>query len=429
MSMTKISTLLASIALASSSTFVQAYQIAPNPNPFGNTIKIIDEDAENLIAFTSYGSILIESTNGILTNNSYLLFSGGSLNNYGNFEGNGKLTIIESGSLNNYGTMNSSEAEIFQSGINNVGVMNSYGSFRASESSLNNSGTLNSYGSIVIDEMYSRSHMDNTGTLNNYGSLEFSHSTLTNGSGGIFNNYGNSILKNSSGLYNDSILNNYGTLTNKIGTQYPHNGFYNNNIFTNNARLENHTEIYGSGVYTQDAGETINNGIFNQASLQINGGEVSGIGSFTGDVTIANGATVRPGGTLTFNSDFHSSGDLILEIAGTETGQYDALVINGNADFTGGDILFAFNNDFHPSVGDHWNFLLGDSITGLESLNVSFSGLPNSNGIKGDITLNNLGGHMVITSIPEPETYAMLLAGLGFLGFVVRRKKRSLQDK
>ena len=29
----------------------------------------------------------------------------------------------------------------------------------------------------------------------------------------------------------------------------------------------------------------------------------------------------------------------------------------------------------------------------------------------------------VTVSIPEPQTYAMLLAGLGFLGFVVRRKK------
>jgi hypothetical protein len=30
--------------------------------------------------------------------------------------------------------------------------------------------------------------------------------------------------------------------------------------------------------------------------------------------------------------------------------------------------------------------------------------------------------HAFITAVPEPETYAMLLAGLGMLGFMLRRK-------
>jgi hypothetical protein len=29
-----------------------------------------------------------------------------------------------------------------------------------------------------------------------------------------------------------------------------------------------------------------------------------------------------------------------------------------------------------------------------------------------------------VTAVPEPETYAMMLAGLGLLGWVTRRKKR-----
>lgn len=32
----------------------------------------------------------------------------------------------------------------------------------------------------------------------------------------------------------------------------------------------------------------------------------------------------------------------------------------------------------------------------------------------------------VVTSVPEPETYAMMLAGLGLLGFVARRRKQKL---
>lgn len=33
------------------------------------------------------------------------------------------------------------------------------------------------------------------------------------------------------------------------------------------------------------------------------------------------------------------------------------------------------------------------------------------------------GGNLVATPVPEPETYAMLLAGLGAVGFLARRRK------
>ncbi|WP_317205306.1 FxDxF family PEP-CTERM protein [Janthinobacterium sp.] len=32
------------------------------------------------------------------------------------------------------------------------------------------------------------------------------------------------------------------------------------------------------------------------------------------------------------------------------------------------------------------------------------------------------GGDLTVSAVPEPETYAMLLAGLGLLGFAARRK-------
>ena len=34
--------------------------------------------------------------------------------------------------------------------------------------------------------------------------------------------------------------------------------------------------------------------------------------------------------------------------------------------------------------------------------------------------------HLAVTPIPEPETYAMLIAGLGLMGFVARRRQRKL---
>jgi hypothetical protein len=34
------------------------------------------------------------------------------------------------------------------------------------------------------------------------------------------------------------------------------------------------------------------------------------------------------------------------------------------------------------------------------------------------------GNSLIFAPIPEPESYAMMLAGLGFLGFMARRRKQ-----
>ena len=33
-----------------------------------------------------------------------------------------------------------------------------------------------------------------------------------------------------------------------------------------------------------------------------------------------------------------------------------------------------------------------------------------------------------VTAVPEPETYALLLAGLGAVGFIARRRQRELKS-
>lgn len=41
--------------------------------------------------------------------------------------------------------------------------------------------------------------------------------------------------------------------------------------------------------------------------------------------------------------------------------------------------------------------------------------------------LNGAGAKFTVTAVPEPETYAMMLAGLGALAFVARRRRRERQ--
>lgn len=47
-------------------------------------------------------------------------------------------------------------------------------------------------------------------------------------------------------------------------------------------------------------------------------------------------------------------------------------------------------------------------------------------GADGDRKVGSLmGEHLVVSAVPEPQTYAMMLGGLGLLGFMARRRKRA----
>jgi hypothetical protein len=103
------------------------------------------------------------------------------------------------------------------------------------------------------------------------------------------------------------------------------------------------------------------------------------------------------------------------------------LNINGNANFTGGNIRFDFINGFNAAAGNYWDFLLASTITGWDNLGFSFNGLGAGLGWSFS-RLDNGSERLMLASntlspIPEPETYAMLLAGLGILGFTARRRK------
>lgn len=80
-------------------------------------------------------------------------------------------------------------------------------------------------------------------------------------------------------------------------------------------------------------------------------------------------------------------------------------------------------NDMMSGIS-YGSYIYSDSDSGLyRSLVLNDDGISALNGaIGGEF---GIGGHLVvIASIPEPRTYAMLLAGLGWLGFTAYRRKR-----
>ncbi|MCX9158305.1 FxDxF family PEP-CTERM protein [Niveibacterium sp. 24ML] len=69
------------------------------------------------------------------------------------------------------------------------------------------------------------------------------------------------------------------------------------------------------------------------------------------------------------------------------------------------------------------------SLYSLESSTVSFSGLSTGDyklgffGFGGGVTAVSFAANAIAAPVPEPETYAMLLAGLGMIGAIARRRR------
>jgi probable HAF family extracellular repeat protein len=88
----------------------------------------------------------------------------------------------------------------------------------------------------------------------------------------------------------------------------------------------------------------------------------------------------------------------------------DAGQVVGNSTTGGGAHAFV----------DH-AFITGPNGAGMTDLNALVS-VPGGDVLTAANGINNLGQVSVIAMIPEPDTYAMLLAGLSMLGFIARRR-------
>ena len=81
--------------------------------------------------------------------------------------------------------------------------------------------------------------------------------------------------------------------------------------------------------------------------------------------------------------------------------------------------------------GSGFGFLTFDTVNTLNDGIYSVVDINNGASLTGFADTSGAITRFVSTSVsavPEPETYAMMLAGLGILGFVARRKKRVIRD-
>ena len=251
--------------------------------------------------------------------------------------------------------------------------------------------------------------------LVNFGRIEANGSVnpVSIGAGGVFTNRGELIVNG----------------TAPTAFQVSGGQFFNEGTFTVAA---------GSGFYgnvTQTAGVTTVQGTMQDGIFFLKGGLLKGVGDFLGSISNQGGTFApgtSPGSTMVVNYT-QTAGDLVLEIDGDDAGFRDHLTILGNANFYGGRIVVDLT-DYHgtgmPTLND---LLTVNGTLRLASPNpaittttiIEFLGL--APGMNANAVWNGNSLEVTLTTpIPEPETYALLLAGLGLVGFAARRRRRSL---
>ena len=163
-----------------------------------------------------------------------------------------------------------------------------------------------------------------------------------------------------------------------------------------------------------------------------------GVGSPGSIDIIVSGLTDPTGGfslTLGFNNTFLSS----VSFLNDPGGKMGAAPLDLSGGFAGGSLDLFFVADASISLADLTtsegasftlatvNFMgLADGLSPLTLSNVVLSTFDGSADLAGVTSVNGqiCVGNCAINPVPEPETYALMLAGLGVVGFMSSRRRR-----
>lgn len=157
--------------------------------------------------------------------------------------------------------------------------------------------------------------------------------------------------------------------------------------------------------------------------------------AFAADISSPPQALSLVGTSAFFGSSFaiNNSGDTFMDqftfnVTGALPTNLDAIVasisrtastgldITGFGLFTSGGTLITSGLQDSTGARDIWTLSANSLAAGSYYLRVSGTLVSNTSG--------SFGGSMMLNPVPEPETYGMMLAGLGVVGLLASRRRR-----
>ncbi|SDH36455.1 MULTISPECIES: FxDxF family PEP-CTERM protein [unclassified Duganella] len=126
--------------------------------------------------------------------------------------------------------------------------------------------------------------------------------------------------------------------------------------------------------------------------------------------------------TFTDQFNFHVSNTslLVADVTSTALSATTGLDLTGFAVYTSSGTLVYSGTKKSSGIVDNWKLNASNQILTAGDYYLQVIGKVNSAAsLSGNIALK-------VTAVPEPETYAMMLAGLGLVGVVARRRKKSV---
>ncbi|MCO5125183.1 MAG: PEP-CTERM sorting domain-containing protein, partial [Rhizobacter sp.] len=255
------------------------------------------------------------------------------------------------------------------------------------------------------------------------GNLVLGSGVTVRGVSGIIGNQ--SFVGGAAALTNNGVINADGGGTISVGVS----GTTTNNglMRAQNGTLSVNSPLVNNGTLRADAA-----GVVNLPTNFANDGLMTGVGNFALSGTLTNNGHVAPGtpggepGALTLDGKYAQGAGGWFDV-GLDGPNFGSLSVSGSASLDG-TIGVICQGACDYSAGTSWVVMMtggSNLVTGAFFGPVVMTGFSAgafsvtylSNEVLLNVTADTVG------AVPEPSTYAMLLAGLAAVGFVVRRRR------
>jgi probable HAF family extracellular repeat protein len=293
------------------------------------------------------------------------------------------------------------------------------------------SGTMNNFAGAQI--ALQNANASFSGNTTNVGQIALQNSNAT--FGGATTNAGQIALQNGNATFSSGMTN-----AGQVIASYGNNNVTGAVTTSTGGKIilsGNSTTTFYNAVDVQSGGElrisTGSSATFFGQVYQRTGSIFSGTGTKFYEGGLSVGAS--PGLGIDLGNVSFGSGNLYLaEIGGItactadcatndalKNSSHDKYVVGGHLTF-GGTLKLASWNGFTGQAGQSFDLFDWGSADGTFS-SIDSSGLALASGTVLDTSQLYTSGVISVQAVPEADTWAMLLAGLGLMGFVARRRK------